>query len=83
MNPIIRFVMNEKALKIAEKDNKITAIVDLKLNKHEIKRVIEKNYGVKVEKVNTMITPKGEKKALIKLSKENSAIDFYTKIGLI
>ncbi|MDT7892158.1 MAG: 50S ribosomal protein L23 [Thermoproteota archaeon] len=80
---IIRFVMNEKALRMAEKENKIVAIVDMKLNKNEIKRLIEKTYGLKIEKINTLITSKGEKKAMIKLTKEFSAIDFYAKIGLI
>jgi len=80
---IIRFVMNEKALRMAEKENKIVAIVDMKLNKNEIKKLIEKTYDLKVEKVNTLITNKGEKKAMIKLAKEFSALDFYAKIGLI
>jgi large subunit ribosomal protein L23 len=75
--------MNEKALRMAEKENKIVAIVDMKLNKNEIKRLIEKTYGLKIEKINTLITGKGEKKAMIKLTKEFSAIDFYAKIGLI
>jgi large subunit ribosomal protein L23 len=75
--------MNEKALRMAEKENKIVAIVDMKLNKNEIKRLIEKTYGLKIEKINTLITSKGEKKAMIKLTKEFSAIDFYAKIGLI
>ncbi len=80
---IIRFIMNEKVLKMAEKENKIVALVSLDLNKKEIANTIEKLYGVKVEKVNTLITPKGEKKAIIKLTKDISAIDFYAKIGLI
>jgi len=83
MSEIIRFVMNEKALKMAEKENKIVAIVNPSLNKKMIKEIIEKNYGIKVEKINTLISPKAEKKAIIKLSTGFSAIDFYAKIGLL
>lgn len=79
---IIRFVMNEKVLKMAEKENKVVAIVSLKMDKNEIAKTFEKLYGIKVERVNTMITPKGEKRAIIKL-KETSAVDFYAKIGLL
>ncbi len=80
---IIKFIMNEKALKMAEKENKIVAIVEINSNKKEISKTMERLYGIKVEKVNTSITPRGEKKAIIKLAKDVSAIDFYAKIGLL
>ncbi|MHA1627280.1 MAG: 50S ribosomal protein L23, partial [Candidatus Asgardarchaeia archaeon] len=47
-----------------------------------IKWAVEKLYNVKVEKVNTLITPDGRKKAYVKLSKEYSAIDLGTRLGL-
>ncbi|MCG2882200.1 MAG: 50S ribosomal protein L23 [Acidilobus sp.] len=80
---IIRPVMSEKALRLLEELNTLTFIVRRDANKHEIKRAVERLYGVKVEKVNTLITPKGEKKAYVKLSKEYKASDLAAKLGLL
>jgi large subunit ribosomal protein L23 len=57
--------------------------VDRKANKATIKYAIEKLYNVKVVKVNTMITPKGKKKAIVKLHPTNNAIDLATALGLM
>jgi len=80
---IIRPLMSEKALRLLEELNTLTFIVRRDANKHEIKRAVERLYGVKVEKVNTLITPQGEKKAYVKLSKEYKASDVATKLGLL
>lgn len=82
-NIISRFIITEKALKLAEKENKITLMISLDATKEDIKKTLERDFNLKVEKINTLITPKGEKKAIVKLSKEISAVDFYAKIGLI
>ena len=76
-------ISTEKAVRLMESDNKLTFIVERKANKSDIKKEIEKMFSVKVEKVNTLITPLGQKKAFIKLSKENPAIDVATKLGLM
>ena len=44
---------------------------------------IEEAFKVKVDKVNTLITPKGKKKVYIKLSDETPAIDVVTQLGLM
>ncbi|MCG2896579.1 MAG: 50S ribosomal protein L23 [Acidilobus sp.] len=80
---IIRPLMSEKALRLIEELNTLTFIVRRDANKHDIKRAVERLYGVKVEKVNTLITPKGEKKAYVKLSKEYKASDVAAKLGLL
>jgi large subunit ribosomal protein L23 len=80
---IIRPLMSEKALRLIEELNTLTFIVRRDANKHEIKRAVERLYGVKVEKVNTLITPQGEKKAYVKLSKEYKASDLAAKLGLL
>ena len=76
-------VMTEKNVRLVDTENKIVFIVDRKANKHEIKGAFEKLFEVKVEKVNTLITPKGLKKAYIKLKKEYSARDIATKLGIV
>ncbi len=80
---IKRALATEKALNLIEKQNTLTFIVDLKSSKGEIKEAVEKMFGVKVEKVRTLITPKGEKKAYVKLAPEFKASDIATKLGLI
>ncbi len=72
----------EAAFRMIEEENKLVFIVDRRANKKVIKEAVEKLYGVKVQKVNTLITPKGEKKAFVKLEPEYSASDLATKIGL-
>ena len=57
-------------------------IVDRLANKNKIKSAIEKIHNVKVIKVNTLITPKGEKKAFVKLHPDNSAQDIAIDLGI-
>ncbi len=75
------FLVTEKSVAELEK-NILTAIVDIRARKMDIKREIEKLFGVEVEKVNTLITPKGEKKAYIKLKPDYSAEEVLSKLGV-
>jgi len=75
-------LITEKTFDLIEKENKLVFIVDKKANKNQIKRAIEKLHNVKVIKVNTMITSKGEKKAFIKLHSEYSAQDIAIDLGI-
>ncbi|UCG90094.1 MAG: 50S ribosomal protein L23 [Candidatus Heimdallarchaeota archaeon] len=64
-------------------ENALVFIVDRRATKHEIKQAFETLYKVKIVKVNTLITPQGEKKAFIKLSQDYSALDLATEVGII
>ncbi len=75
------FLVTEKSVAELEK-NVLTAIVDIRARKEQIKREIEKLFSVEVEKVNTLITPKGEKKAYIKLKPDYSAEEILSKLGV-
>ena len=75
------FLVTEKSTAELEK-NVLTAIVDIRAKKPEIKKEIEKRFNVKVVKVNTLVTPKGEKKAYIKLAPEYSAEEVLSKLGV-
>ncbi len=75
------FLVTEKSTAEVEK-NVLTAIVDKNATKKDIKKDIERRFDVKVEKVNTLITPKGEKKAYIKLSPDYSAEEVLSKLGV-
>jgi LSU ribosomal protein L23P len=61
---IIRPLLTEKTLRLIEENNTLTFIVDRRATKHQIRETVEKMLGVKVEKVNTLITPRGEKKLM-------------------
>ena len=80
---IVRPVITEKAIDKIEKQNTLTFIVDIKATKPMIKRAIEQIFNVKVEKVNTLITPRGEKKAYVKLAKEYNAADIASRLGIL
>ena len=76
-------VNTEKSMKLMETENKLVFIVDLNAEKIDVKKAAEKLFSVKVEKINTLITPAGKKKAFIKLKKENKAVDVMTQLGLM
>ena len=57
--------------------------LSVKHEKEEIKKAFEEVFKVKVEKINTMITRQGKKKAFIKLKPEYAAADVAVKLGMI
>ncbi|RLF08028.1 MAG: 50S ribosomal protein L23 [Thermoprotei archaeon] len=80
---IIRPVVTEKTLNLIEQNNTLTFLVKFTATKPEIKEAVEKLYNVKVLKVNVVITPKGQKKAYVKLAPEYNAIDIATNLGMV
>ncbi|NQV09505.1 50S ribosomal protein L23 [Candidatus Woesearchaeota archaeon] len=81
---VIKYPLStEKSIRLMEAENKLMFVVDRRANKFDIKNAIEKTFNVKVVKVNTFISPKGEKKAYIKFSDETPAIDIATNLGLM
>lgn len=81
---IIRYpVMTEAASLMVEKENKLVFIVNLKSSKADVKNAVEKLYEVKIERVNLLITPQGEKKAFVKLHPDYKAADVAIKLGIL
>lgn len=80
---LIAPVHTEKALNYIEKFNTIVYQVNRTATKHQVKMEFEKRFGVKVEKVRTVITAKGEKRAYIKLAPGFSSEEVATKLGLL
>ena len=76
-------LMTESASLMVEKDNKLIFIVNLKAGKSDVKRAVEQLYEVKVDQVNILITPQGEKKAFVKLNPEYKASDVAIKLGIL
>jgi len=86
MNPyevILYPLMTESASLMVEKENKLVFVVNLKAAKKDVKRAVEELYEVEVEKINVLITPKGEKKAFVKLHPDYKAADVAIKLGIL
>ena len=75
--------VTEKTLMLAERNNVLTLIVSRRATKKQVKEAVEKMFGVKVVKVNTLITPRGEKKAYVRLAPEYSALDVLSRMGVL
>lgn len=76
-------LMTESASLMVEKENKLVFIVNLKASKADVKQAVEKLYEVKIEGINVQITPKGEKKAFVKLHSDYRAADVAIKLGML
>jgi large subunit ribosomal protein L23 len=79
---IIKPHLTEKSMNAIDQNNELTFKVRRTARKSEIKNAFEDLYAVKVEKVNTQVTSKGEKIAYIKLAAEHSAEDIAVKMGV-
>lgn len=81
---LIQFpLMTEKAITLIEKENKLSFIATEKATKTEIKKLVEKVYKVKVDKVNVVNDMKGRKKVTVKLNKKFKAEELAAKLGVI
>ena len=96
MEILKRPLITEKASALSEKAGKYTFLVNKKANKVEIKKAVEKMYGVNVEEVNTLIIAskpksrntktrvvsgrKGSYKKAIVKIAQGEVIDFYNEI---
>ena len=79
---MLRPIVTEKAVMMIEAQNVLTFETDRTKTKVQIKKEIEDLFGIKAEKIRTLV--KGNKKyAYIKLKKEFPAIDVATKLGLM
>lgn len=77
-NPLV----TEKAMNKMDFDNKLQFIVHIDANKPEIRDAIESRYDVTITKVNTQITARGEKKAVVALSEDDDAQEIASRIGV-
>jgi len=76
-------VMTEVTSRILETENKLVFIVNIMATKMDVKRAVEELYEVVVEKVNFTVTPRGEKKAFVKLHPDYKAVDVAIKLGIL
>ena len=74
---------SESAVATTENHNTLVFIVDKRATKPMIKKSVQDLYAIKVRKVNTMITPRGQKKAYVILTKDHEALEVANKIGIM
>ena len=79
---IIKPHVTEKTMNLIDLNNEITFVVRRTANKGQIKRAFEELYEEQVARVNTHITPKGEKVAYIKLVEEEMAEELAVRLGV-
>lgn len=75
-------IMTEKAVRLIELDNTLMFEVARNMDKKEIKKEIEDQFGVEVASINTLIRL-NKKYVYAKLHLKNPAIDVATKLGII
>ncbi len=80
---LIAPIKTEKAIGKIEYENALTFHVNLRSSKKEILDEVEKLFSVKVYSVNTFVTAKGHKHALVRLNKEFKADDVAIKLKMI
>lgn len=81
---IVKYPLSsESAIKTIEDHNTLVFVVDKRATKPAIRKACQELYNIKVRKVNTLITPKGNKKAYVVLSKVHDALEIANKIGIM
>lgn len=76
-------LVTEKVTGMIDQNNTMEFLVNIKATKPQIAKEISELYDVEVLSVRTMITPRGEKKAIVKLAGETSANELATRLGLL
>ena len=80
---IKHLVATEKATIMIDDESKLQFIVDIRANKNDIKDAVELVFETPVKNIRTMITFKGEKKAIIDLKEEGKAREIGTSLGIL
>jgi large subunit ribosomal protein L23 len=76
-------LMTESSSLMVEKENKLVFMVNLRANKSDVKKAVERLYEVRVEGINVLITSTGEKKAFVKLHPDYKAADIAIRLGIL
>ena len=80
---VIYPLSTEKAINGITLENTLVFAVEKNAKRSEVKKEIEQRFSVKVAGVNIVISPRGEKKAYVKLAKGFSADEIAAKLKVI
>jgi large subunit ribosomal protein L23 len=75
--------VTEKAMMLLERENKLQFLVRREATKEQIKREIERAFEKEVTAVRTVMTMKGEKKAIISFADEKAAEEILSRLGIM
>ena len=75
--------VTEKATMMLEGESKLQFIVVRDATKQEIKRELESAFEQKVANVRTMMTMKGEKKAIVTFAEAKAAEEILSRLGIM
>ncbi|HEU17216.1 MAG TPA: 50S ribosomal protein L23 [Methanoregulaceae archaeon] len=75
--------VTEKAMMVLENQNKLQFLVDRNATKPQIKQEIEKAFDQEVTSVSTIMTMKGQKKAIVSFSNEKAAEEILSRLGIM
>lgn len=73
----------ESAMRCVENENTLVFTCDVRATKPMIKAAVKALYEIDAIKVNTLVTPKGVKKAFVRLSADQDALEAAGKIGFV
>ena len=80
---VIQFpLVTEKAMNAMDFENKLQFVVHDEASKPEVRDAVESQFDVAVDDVNTMLTMKGQKKAIVRLSEDDDAQEVASRIGV-
>lgn len=75
--------VTEKATMMLEGESKLQFIVARDATKQEIKRELESAFEQEVASVRTMMTMKGEKKAIVTFADTKAAEEILSRLGIM
>ncbi len=75
--------VTEKATMMLEREGKLQFLVQREANKQDIKRVVEDLFDKEVSSVRTIMTMKGEKKAIVGFVDEKAAEEILSRLGIM
>lgn len=73
----------EKASMLVENNGQIQFIVDHRATKAQIKKEMEKMFDQPVTAVRTLMTNRGEKKAMVSFSNPKAAEEILSRLGIM
>ncbi|MDI6866051.1 50S ribosomal protein L23 [Methanoculleus sp.] len=75
--------VTEKAMLMVEGGKELQFIVERGASKQEIRRALESAFGQDVSSVRTMMTTKGQKKAIVSFADAKAAEEILSRLGII
>jgi large subunit ribosomal protein L23 len=75
--------VTEKAMMMLESQNKLQFLVEREATKIQIAKEIERSFGQEVKSVRTVMTTKGQKKAVISFTNDKAAEEVLSRLGIM